>query len=102
MSSFSFFIYSRQDPEIRPLVEKDSKSLEQMLPEIPLWVKNPDYDRVSYTLLLSAKISIEVSMIVHLGARSSLVLITLSLSRQIDWLNKFIEYMWPYLDKVCL
>ncbi|XP_030943102.1 synaptotagmin-1-like isoform X2 [Quercus robur] len=33
-----------------------------MLPEIPLWVKNPDYDRV-------------------------------------DWLNKFILYMWPYLDK---
>ncbi|XP_020261612.1 synaptotagmin-2 isoform X1 [Asparagus officinalis] len=34
-----------------------------MLPEIPLWVKNPDFDRI-------------------------------------DWLNKFIEYMWPYLDKV--
>ncbi|XP_078173264.1 synaptotagmin-1-like isoform X2 [Carex rostrata] len=33
-----------------------------MLPEIPLWVKNPDYDRI-------------------------------------DWLNKFLEHMWPYLDK---
>ncbi|KAJ6813178.1 synaptotagmin-2-like [Iris pallida] len=33
-----------------------------MLPEIPLWVKNPDFDRI-------------------------------------DWLNKFIENMWPYLDK---
>ncbi|KAK6118827.1 hypothetical protein DH2020_047440 [Rehmannia glutinosa] len=50
------------DPEIRPLVEKDSESLQQLLPEIPVWVKNPDYDRI-------------------------------------DWLNKFIEYMWPYLDK---
>ncbi|KAL7155500.1 hypothetical protein ABFS83_03G078600 [Erythranthe nasuta] len=63
---YFMFIYSQptdvKDPDIRPLVEKDSKSLEQLLPEIPIWVKNPDYDRI-------------------------------------DWLNKFIEYMWPYLDK---
>ncbi|XP_073147780.1 synaptotagmin-2-like isoform X2 [Henckelia pumila] len=52
----------RLDPQIRPLVEKDSKSLQKLLPEIPLWIKNPDYDRI-------------------------------------DWLNKFIGYMWPYLDK---
>ncbi|KAE8658924.1 Synaptotagmin-1 [Hibiscus syriacus] len=50
-----------KDPKIRPLVEEDSKTLQRMLPEIPLWVKNPDFDRV-------------------------------------DWLNKFIENMWPYLD----
>ncbi|XP_021287165.1 synaptotagmin-1-like isoform X2 [Herrania umbratica] len=50
------------DPEIRPLVEQDSETLQRMLPEIPLWVKNPDYDRV-------------------------------------DWINKFLEYLWPYLDK---
>ncbi|GMJ12894.1 SYNAPTOTAGMIN 1, synaptotagmin A, ARABIDOPSIS THALIANA SYNAPTOTAGMIN A [Hibiscus trionum] len=55
-----------KDPEIRPLVEQDSETLQRMLPEIPLWVKNPDYDRV-------------------------------------DWLNKFLEYMWPYLDKaICM
>ncbi|KAL0360527.1 UNVERIFIED_CONTAM: Synaptotagmin-2 [Sesamum radiatum] len=63
---YFLFIYYQptdvKDPEIRPLVEKDSKSLQQLLPEIPVWIKNPDYDRV-------------------------------------DWLNKFIEYMWPYLDK---
>ncbi|KAK4481422.1 hypothetical protein RD792_012312 [Penstemon davidsonii] len=63
---YFLFIYHQptdvEDPEIRPLVELDSKSLEQLLPEIPLWIKNPDYDRI-------------------------------------DWLNKFIEYMWPYLDK---
>ncbi|XXG75020.1 hypothetical protein AAC387_Pa07g3613 [Persea americana] len=51
-----------KDPTIRPLVEQDSNSLQQMVPEIPLWVKNPDYDRL-------------------------------------DWLNKFLEKMWPYLDK---
>ncbi|KAL0356583.1 UNVERIFIED_CONTAM: Synaptotagmin-1 [Sesamum calycinum] len=50
------------DPVIRPLVEQDSQSLLRLLPEIPLWVKNPDYDRI-------------------------------------DWLNKFLEVMWPYLDK---
>lgn len=52
----------REDPEVRPLVEQSSEFLETLLPEIPLWIKNPDYDRM-------------------------------------DWLNKFIECMWPYLDK---
>ncbi|KAL6517433.1 Arf guanine nucleotide exchange factor syt1 [Orobanche minor] len=50
------------DPDIRPLAEQDSKSLQRLLPEIPFWVKNPDYDRM-------------------------------------DWLNKFLQIMWPYLDK---
>eukprot|EP00268_Persea_americana_P046887 TRINITY_DN484_c0_g1_i1.p1 TRINITY_DN484_c0_g1~~TRINITY_DN484_c0_g1_i1.p1 ORF type:complete len:538 (+),score=109.73 TRINITY_DN484_c0_g1_i1:832-2445(+) len=63
---YFLFIYFQpndvKDPTVRPLVEQDSKSLQRMLPEIPLWVKNPDYDRV-------------------------------------DWLNKFLESMWPYLDK---
>ncbi|XVF44874.1 hypothetical protein PTKIN_Ptkin02bG0158400 [Pterospermum kingtungense] len=60
---FIYFLPSDvKDPEIRPLVEQDSETLQRMLPEIPLWVKNPDYDRV-------------------------------------DWINKFLEYMWPYLDK---
>ncbi|KAJ0025483.1 hypothetical protein Pint_09354 [Pistacia integerrima] len=63
---YYLFIYYQstdvKDPQIRPLVEHDSKSLQQLLTEIPQWVKNPDYDRV-------------------------------------DWLNKFIENMWPYLDK---
>lgn len=63
---YYLFIYFQptdvKDPKIRPLVELDTKSLEQMLPEIPNWVKNPDFDRI-------------------------------------DWLNKFIQHMWPYLDK---
>ncbi|KAE9620969.1 hypothetical protein Lal_00019267 [Lupinus albus] len=63
---YYLFIYFQttdvKDPTIRPLVELDSKTLQQLLPEIPFWVKNPDYDRL-------------------------------------DWLNKFIECMWPYLDK---
>lgn len=63
---YYLFIYFQptdvKDPVLRPLVEQDSKSLLRLLPEIPLWVKNPDIDRI-------------------------------------DWLNKFIETMWPYLDK---
>ncbi|XP_010253732.1 PREDICTED: synaptotagmin-3 [Nelumbo nucifera] len=63
---YFLFIYSEpgdvKDPIIRPLHELDSNALYELLPEIPLWVKNPDYDRV-------------------------------------DWLNKFIFDMWPYLDK---
>ncbi|KAF4366818.1 hypothetical protein F8388_013883 [Cannabis sativa] len=66
VAGYFLFIYFQpsdvKDPVLRPLVEQDSETLQRMFPEIPLWVKNPDYDRV-------------------------------------DWLNKFIEYMWPYLDK---
>ncbi|CAH1424890.1 unnamed protein product [Lactuca virosa] len=51
-----------ENPEIKPLVEQDEPTLQRMFPEIPIWVKNPDHDRV-------------------------------------DWLNKFLELMWPYLDK---
>ncbi|KMZ64122.1 putative Calcium lipid binding protein [Zostera marina] len=63
---YYLFIFSQssnvEDPEIEPLADRDPDSLESILPEIPLWVKNPDFDRI-------------------------------------DWLNKFIEKMWPYLDK---
>ncbi|KAF7829559.1 synaptotagmin-2-like isoform X1 [Senna tora] len=51
-----------KDVTIRPLVEQDSETLQRLLPEMPLWIKYPDYDRL-------------------------------------DWLNKFIEILWPYLDK---
>ncbi|CAM0945777.1 unnamed protein product [Alopecurus aequalis] len=63
---YYLFIYFQptdvKHPVIRPIVELDTQSLERMLPEIPHWVKNPDFDRI-------------------------------------DWLNKFVEQMWPYLDK---
>ncbi|PIN12477.1 hypothetical protein CDL12_14902 [Handroanthus impetiginosus] len=51
-----------ENPEIHPLIEQNSEDLQKLLPEIPVWIKNPDYDRI-------------------------------------DWLNKFMEHMWPYLDK---
>ncbi|ONI23851.1 hypothetical protein PRUPE_2G212000 [Prunus persica] len=63
---FFLFIYSEpeevKDPVVRPLHELDSCTLQGLLPEIPMWVKFSDYDRV-------------------------------------DWLNKFLFDMWPYLDK---
>ncbi|XP_058725394.1 synaptotagmin-2-like [Vicia villosa] len=63
---YYIFIYFQsihvEDPTFSPLVEQDLKTVQQLLPEIPLWIKNPDYDRL-------------------------------------DWLNKFVEYMWPYLNK---
>ncbi|KAE8731051.1 Synaptotagmin-2 [Hibiscus syriacus] len=40
-----------KDPKIRLLVEEDSKTLQRMLPEIPLWVKNLDFDRVCSSML---------------------------------------------------
>ncbi|KAI8548958.1 hypothetical protein RHMOL_Rhmol07G0313900 [Rhododendron molle] len=46
---YYLFIYFQpsdvKDPYIRPLVEQDSETLQRLLPEIPFWVKNPDYDR---------------------------------------------------------
>ncbi|KAE7996982.1 hypothetical protein FH972_001658 [Carpinus fangiana] len=49
---FFLFIYSEpkdvEDPVIRPLHELDSSALQEILPEIPLWVKNPDYDRADW------------------------------------------------------
>ncbi|CAA0814450.1 Synaptotagmin-3 [Striga hermonthica] len=64
---FYLFIFSEskdvEEPEIRPLCELDTAALDELMPEIPLWVKSPDYDRV-------------------------------------DWLNKFISEMWPFLDTV--
>lgn len=38
-----------QDPAIRPLHELEKSNLEDILAEIPLWIKCPDYDRVSIT-----------------------------------------------------
>eukprot|EP00245_Coleochaete_scutata_P005270 TRINITY_DN18704_c0_g1_i1.p1 TRINITY_DN18704_c0_g1~~TRINITY_DN18704_c0_g1_i1.p1 ORF type:complete len:540 (+),score=131.63 TRINITY_DN18704_c0_g1_i1:106-1725(+) len=63
---YFLFLYSQantvKNPEIRPLSELDRKILKRLIPELPQWVANPDYDRV-------------------------------------DWMNKFLREMWPYLDK---
>ncbi|XP_047256947.1 synaptotagmin-2 isoform X3 [Capsicum annuum] len=64
---FRIWIWDRcwscdRHPDIRPLAEQDTETLQKLLPEIPLWVKNPDFERL-------------------------------------DWLNKMVELMWPYLDK---
>lgn len=49
--SFTFIVpLILQDPTIRPLVEQDAATLQRMFPEIPLWVKNPDFDRVWFLL----------------------------------------------------
>ncbi|CAI9755914.1 unnamed protein product [Fraxinus pennsylvanica] len=46
---YFLFIYLQptdvKDPDIRPLVVQDSEVLQKLLPQIPLWIKNPDYDR---------------------------------------------------------
>ncbi|CAD6335742.1 unnamed protein product [Miscanthus lutarioriparius] len=66
----AYFVYLRyfaaarrlQDPVIKPLRDLDSETLQATIPDIPLWVKSPDYERI-------------------------------------DWMNKFIFDMWPFLDK---
>ncbi|XWS55830.1 hypothetical protein CRYUN_Cryun09bG0033900 [Craigia yunnanensis] len=63
---FLVFIYKEpsdvKDPIIRPVHDLDTSSLLDILPEIPFWMKHPDYDRI-------------------------------------DWLNRFISDMWPFLNK---
>lgn len=51
-----------QDPKSKAFHELDTTEMQDLMPEIPWWVKNPDYERV-------------------------------------DWLNKFIHDMWPFIDK---
>ncbi|XWS66878.1 hypothetical protein CRYUN_Cryun05aG0238600 [Craigia yunnanensis] len=36
------------DPIIRPLHDLDTSSLLDILPEIPFWMKHPDYDRIDW------------------------------------------------------
>ncbi|KAM1336781.1 hypothetical protein ACFX13_041817 [Malus domestica] len=49
---FYLFIYSEpeevKDPVIRPLHELDSSTLQGLLPEIPMWVKFSDFERVDW------------------------------------------------------
>ncbi|CAN0906210.1 SYT2 [Linum grandiflorum] len=92
---YYMFIYFQptdvKDPAVRPLVEQDSETLQRMFPEIPLWVKNPDYDRVRLHRLFL--------LYGEIGIRSKLLIIVFLFLMKVDWLNKFIAHMWPYLDK---
>ncbi|CAI9766320.1 unnamed protein product [Fraxinus pennsylvanica] len=64
---FVFIYYEPRDVKDfdtnKSLEDYDSNTLIDLIPKLPLWVMNPDYERV-------------------------------------DWLNKFINDMWPYFDKV--
>jgi uncharacterized protein YneF (UPF0154 family) len=52
---FFVLIYSQPShqeyPPARPLVETSISVLLDLLPDIPLWMKNPDYERVSHILI---------------------------------------------------
>ncbi|KHN42257.1 hypothetical protein glysoja_044288 [Glycine soja] len=47
---FFLFVYSKtkhvKDPVVRPISELGPNALQELLPEIPLWVKTPDYERI--------------------------------------------------------
>ncbi|KAK9705596.1 hypothetical protein RND81_07G069100 [Saponaria officinalis] len=63
---FFFFVYSKpkevQEPAVTSIHEWDTSTPQELMPEIPNWIKTPDYERV-------------------------------------DWLNKFMLDLWPYLQK---
>ncbi|WVZ03786.1 hypothetical protein V8G54_024592 [Vigna mungo] len=49
VAGYFLFIYFQptnvEDPEIKPMVEQEQETLQQMFPEIPVWIKSPDFDR---------------------------------------------------------
>lgn len=52
-SQLGCYLHYSQEPVIKPLHELDTSALQEILPEIPLWIKSPDYDRVSSLGFLS-------------------------------------------------
>lgn len=42
-----------QVPVVRPISELGPIAVQELLPEIPLWVKTPDYERVSFLFTCS-------------------------------------------------
>ncbi|KAG9145376.1 hypothetical protein Leryth_008298 [Lithospermum erythrorhizon] len=49
---FIFFIYSKpadvEDPVVKPLEELNDERLEDLMLEIPFWVKKPEYERIGW------------------------------------------------------
>lgn len=70
------------------------------MPEIPLWVKSPDYDRVNirfaYFIWLIQYVYSEKKYLIIVYAVEN------ALNMQVDWLNKFLSEMWPFMEKVFL
>lgn len=97
LSYLPFLWWLDQDPKIAPLVEQDQKTLERMFPEIPLWVKNPDFDRVWRCYAYIFELIFRCNRLLEWQ-----ITYLVYFSMKIDWLNKFLEYMWPYLDKVSM
>lgn len=63
-----------------------------ILPEIPLWVKHPDYERVSITF--------QTFLLVVIFMFSKTLQHGFFMILQIDWFNDVVRDMWPYIDKV--
>ncbi|XP_031503260.1 synaptotagmin-3 isoform X2 [Nymphaea colorata] len=57
LAGYFFFIYRRpadvKDPYIKPVHQMDSTLMKSLLPFMPFWVKNPDYDRAICNIIRS-------------------------------------------------
>ncbi|KAJ6322973.1 hypothetical protein OIU77_012744 [Salix suchowensis] len=65
---FLLFVYSKpkdtvKDPLVRPLDELDTDALLEILPDIPLWVKCPDYERAVCAMIRSTAQSMRAEYI---------------------------------------
>lgn len=56
-----------QERVVRPISELGPNALQELLPEIPLWVKTPDYERVSFVKprILSFYDTLTVLLMLH-------------------------------------
>lgn len=97
-----------QDPPITPLQELDAAALQDLMPEIPFWVKSPDYERVSFLSIENSThdflfcLWFPIYFIYFSVFPISWFLVPWLLEVQVDWLNKFIHELWPFLEKVVL
>jgi len=89
-----------QDPVVRPISELGPNALEELLPEIPLWVKTPDYERVSFVNCDIINFFFRVFKFFKVYDDGGVTVLLILCVLQIDWLNKFLLDMWPFLDTV--
>ena len=82
-----------QEPDLTGFIDAngvvDAEALKRILPEMPIWVKNPDYDKVwlSSSLPVISRIASKSFVLQH------------ALLAQVDWINRLVLEMWPFIDK---
>ena len=91
-------MHPSQEPELTGFTDAngvvDAEALKRILPEMPIWVKNPYYDKVRLSSSLLSSLPVASHRRLHLS-RSFFIPTSLA---QVDWINRLVLEMWPYID----